>query len=117
MLDFMLLFVAYLLQNRMKCFKDISSPSHKNKIYKKYIYTEPLGIALSYFKSDHHSNHSFDDLNNIIWYVCQSNMKVYKSDPKYRLKRNKNLPRLSQGVRNIKRELKAAFNQWKDESQ
>ena len=31
------------------------------------IYTEPLSIVLSDFKSDHHSNHSFDDLNNIIF--------------------------------------------------
>ena len=36
------------------------------------IYTEPLSIALSDFKNDHHSNHSFEDLNNIIWSVCES---------------------------------------------
>ena len=36
MLDFLFLFVAYLLQNRMKCFKDISSPSHKNKTIFKF---------------------------------------------------------------------------------
>ena len=42
-------------------------------------------------------------------------MTVYKSDPKSKLK--KTVPRLPQGVRNIKRELNAAFNQWKSESQ
>ena len=51
-------------------------------------YTEPLSIALGDFKKRyHHSNHSFDDLNNIIWSVCESSMKVYKSDPKSRLKK------------------------------
>ena len=80
-------------------------------------YTEPLNIALSDFKSDHHSNHSFEDLNNIIWSVCESNMTVYKSDSKYKLKKKKTVPRLPQGVWNIKRELNAAFNQWKSESQ
>ena len=43
-------------------------------------------------------------------------MTVYKSDPKSKLK-IKTVPRLPQGVRNIKRELNAAFNQWKSESQ
>ena len=81
------------------------------------IYTEPLSIALSDFKSDHHSNHSFEDLNNIIWSVCESNMTVYKSDPKSKLKKKKTVLRLPQGVRNIKKELNAAFNQWKSESQ
>ena len=81
------------------------------------IYTEPLSIALSDFKSDHHFNHSFEDLNNIIWYVCESNMTVNKSDPKSKLKKKKTVPRLPQGVRNIKRELNAAFNQWKSESE
>ena len=66
------------------------------------IYTEPLSIALSDFKSDHHSNHSFEGLNNIIWSVCESNMTVYKSDPKSKLKKKKTVPRLPQGVRNIK---------------
>ena len=42
-------------------------------------------------------------------------MAVYKSDSK--LKKKKTVPRLPQGVRNIKRELNAAFNQWKSESQ
>ena len=81
------------------------------------IYTKLLGIALSYFKSDHHSNHGFDDLNNIIWSVCESNMKVYKSDPKSRLKKKKTIHMLPQGVRNIKRELNASFNQWKSGNQ
>ena len=44
-------------------------------------------------------------------------MKVYKSDPKARLKKKKTVPRLPQGVRNIKRELNAAFNQWKSETE
>ena len=44
-------------------------------------------------------------------------MTVYKSDPKSKLKKKKTVPRLPQGVRNIKRELNAAFNQWKSESQ
>ena len=43
-------------------------------------------------------------------------MKVYKSDPNSRLKK-KTVPRLPQGVRNIKRELSAAFSQWKSESE
>ena len=54
-------------------------------------------MALSDFKSDQYSNQSFDDLNNIIWFVCQSNMKVYKSDPKSRLKKKKTVPRIPQG--------------------
>ena len=74
------------------------------------MHTEPLGIALSDYKSDHHSNHSSDDLKNIIWSVCESNMKVYKSDPMSRLEKKKTMPRLPQGVRNIKRELNAAFS-------
>ena len=44
-------------------------------------------------------------------------MKVYKSDPKSKVKKKKTVPRLPQGVRDIKRELNAAFNQWKSESQ
>ena len=36
------------------------------------IYTEPLSIALSDFKSDCHSNHSFEDPNNIIWSVLKA---------------------------------------------
>ena len=44
-------------------------------------------------------------------------MTVYKSDPKSKLKKKKTVPRLPQGVRNIKRELNAAFNQWKSETQ
>ena len=75
------------------------------------LFTEPLSIALSDFKSDHHSNHSSEDINNIIWSVCESNMTVYKSDPKSKLKNKKTVPRLPQGVRNIKKELNAAFNQ------
>ena len=81
------------------------------------IYTEPLSIALSDFKSDQNFNHSFEEVNNIIWSVCESNMTVYKSDPKSTLKKKKTVPRLPQGVRNIKRELNAAFNKWKSESQ
>ena len=81
------------------------------------IYIEPLSIALSDFNSDHHSKHSFDDLNIIIWSVCESNMEVCKFDLKSRLKKKKTVPRLPQGVRNIKREHNAAFNQWKNENQ
>ena len=44
-------------------------------------------------------------------------MTVYKSDPKSKLKKKKTVPRLPQGVRNVKRELSATFNQWKSESQ
>ena len=44
-------------------------------------------------------------------------MTVYKSDRKSKLKKKKTVPRLPQGVRNIKRELNAAFNQWKSETQ
>ena len=44
-------------------------------------------------------------------------MTVYKSDPKSKLKKKKAVPRLPQGVRNIKREPNAAFNQWKSETQ
>ena len=44
-------------------------------------------------------------------------MTVYKSDPTSKLKKKKTVPRLPQGVRNIKKELNAAFNQWKSESQ
>ena len=36
------------------------------------IYTEPLSITLSDFKSDRHSNHSFEDPNNIIWSVLKA---------------------------------------------
>ena len=32
---------------------------------------------------------SFEDLNNIIWSVCESNMTAYKSDPKSKLKKKK----------------------------
>ena len=62
------------------------------------IYTEPLSIALSDFKSDHHFNHSFEDPNNIIWSVCESNNTVYKSDPKSKLKKKKTVPRLRRGL-------------------
>ena len=44
-------------------------------------------------------------------------MTVYKSDPKSKFKKKKTVPRLPQEVRNIKRELNAAFNQWKSETQ
>ena len=44
-------------------------------------------------------------------------MTVNKSDPKSKLKKRKTVPRLPQGVKNIKRKLNAAFNQWKNESQ
>ena len=44
-------------------------------------------------------------------------MTVYKFDPKSKMKKKKIVSRLPQGVRNIKRELNAAFNQWKSESQ
>ena len=44
-------------------------------------------------------------------------MTVHKSDPKSKLQKKKTVPRLPQGVRNIKRELNAAFNQWKSETQ
>ena len=53
------------------------------------MYTEPLNIALSDFKSDHHPTHSFDDLNKIIWYVCKGNKKVHKFDPKSRFRKEK----------------------------
>ena len=46
-------------------------------------------------------------------------MTVYKSDPKSKLKKKKTVPRLPRGgggVRDIKRELNAAFNQWKSEN-
>ena len=81
------------------------------------IYIEPLDIALSDFESDHHSDHSFDDLHNIIWPVCESNMKICKSDLKSRLQKKKTVPRLPWGFKNIKGELNTAFNQWKSESQ
>ena len=44
-------------------------------------------------------------------------MTVHKSDTKSKLKKKKTVPRLPQVVRNIKRKLNAAFNQWKSESQ
>ena len=81
------------------------------------IYTKPLNIALSDFKSDHHSYHSFGDLNNIIWSVFENNMKIYKSDPKSGLEKKNTVLWLLQEARNIKRELSAAFNQWKSESE